>query len=47
MRPVSARRDEFDLPLAKAKPREAYEPGKCHNCKAPILMHLKRWQQVQ
>ena len=38
---------EFDLPLRKAQPMEAYEPGKCPECKAPVLMHLKRTQQRQ
>ena len=23
---------EFDLPIAKARPMEAYEPGKCSEC---------------
>ena len=31
---------EFDLPLAKAQPMEAYEPGKCPKCGALIQMHL-------
>jgi hypothetical protein len=38
---------EFDLPLAKAQPREAHEAGKCLKCKAPVLMHLKRTQRAQ
>ena len=38
---------EFDVPLAKAQPMQAYEPGKCPECKAPITMHLKRTQQGQ
>ena len=38
---------EFDLPLAKAPPMEAYEPGRCSECKAPVQMHLKRTQQRQ
>ena len=38
---------EFDLPLAKAQPMEAYEHGKCLECGAPILMHLKHWRHVQ
>jgi hypothetical protein len=38
---------EFDMPFAKAQAMKAYEPGKCSECKAPILMHLKRWQQRQ
>jgi len=38
---------EFDMPFAKAQASEAYEPGKCPECKAPILMHLERWQQRQ
>jgi len=33
--------------LAKAQPMEAYEPGKCPKCGAPIQMHLKRTQQRQ
>jgi hypothetical protein len=33
---------EFDLPLAKAQPREEYVPGKCPVCGAPVQMHLKR-----
>jgi hypothetical protein len=35
------------MPLAKAQPMEGYELGKCPECKAPVLMHLKRWQQRQ
>lgn len=38
---------EFDLPFRKAKPIEVHEPGKCSECKAPVLMHLKRTQQRQ
>ena len=38
---------EFSLPLAKAQPTEAYEPGKCPKCRAPIHMHLKRTQRRQ
>jgi hypothetical protein len=37
----------FDLPLAKAQPRETYERGKCRKCGAPIHMHLQRRQRVQ
>ena len=38
---------EFDSPFAKSQPMEAYEPGKCPECSAPIQMHLKRTQQRQ
>ena len=38
---------EFDMPITKAQPMEAYEPGKCLECGAPIQMHLKRTQQMQ
>jgi hypothetical protein len=38
---------EFDLPIAKAQPMEAYEPGKCLECGALVSMQLKRTQQVQ
>jgi len=38
---------KFDLPHAKAQAMEAYEPGKCPKCGAPIHMHLKRTQQRQ
>ena len=38
---------EFDVPFAKAQPAEAYEPGKCPKCGAPIQMHLKRTHQRQ
>ena len=38
---------EFTTPLAKARPMEAYEPGKCPECGATVQMHLKRWQRVQ
>jgi hypothetical protein len=38
---------EFDMPFAKSQPMEAYEPGKCPECGAPIQMHLKRTQQRQ
>lgn len=27
---------EFDMPFAKSQPMEAYEPGKCPQCSAPI-----------
>jgi len=36
---------EFDMPFAKSQSMEAYEPGKCRECGAPIQMHLKRTQQ--
>jgi hypothetical protein len=36
---------EFNLPLAKAQAMEAYEPGNCSECSAPVQMHLKRSQQ--
>lgn len=38
---------EFDMPLVEAQHMEAYEPGKCSKCGAPISMHLKRTQQRQ
>jgi ribosomal protein S27AE len=38
---------EFDIPFAKAQAMEAYEPGTCPKCGAPIQMHLKRTQQRQ
>ena len=38
---------EFAMPFAKSQPMEAYEPGKCPECGAPIQMHLKRTQQRQ
>jgi hypothetical protein len=38
---------EFDLPLGKAQPMEASEPGKWLECGAPVQMHLKRMQHVQ
>jgi len=38
---------EFTMPFAKSQPMEAYEPGKCPKCAAPIQMHLKRTQQRQ
>lgn len=38
---------EFDLPFAKAQAIEAYEPGKCLECGAPVQMHLKQAQHVQ
>ena len=38
---------EYELPFRKAQPMEAYEPGKCPECGAPIKMHLKRTQQRQ
>jgi hypothetical protein len=38
---------EFDMPLAKSQPMEAYESGKRPECGAPIQMHLKRTQQRQ
>jgi len=36
---------EFDLPLTKAQPMEAYELGKCAECGASVQMHLKRTNQ--
>jgi endogenous inhibitor of DNA gyrase (YacG/DUF329 family) len=38
---------KFDMPLANAQPMEAYEPGKCPECGAPVQMYLKRTQPVQ
>jgi hypothetical protein len=38
---------EFDMPFAKSQPMEAYEPGKCPECGAPVNAHLKRTQQRQ
>ena len=38
---------EFDMPFAKSRPMEAYDPGKCPECGGPIEMHLKRSQQRQ
>ena len=38
---------EFDMPFAKSKPMEVYEPGKCTECKAPVQMRLKRTQRAQ
>jgi DNA-directed RNA polymerase subunit RPC12/RpoP len=35
---------QFDVPLRKAQPMEAYAPGKCSECGAPVQMHLKRSQ---
>ncbi len=32
----------FGMPLAKAQPMEAHEPGKCPECGATVQMHLKR-----
>jgi hypothetical protein len=31
----------------KSQPMEAYEPGKCPECGAPVQMHLKRTLQRQ
>jgi DNA-directed RNA polymerase subunit RPC12/RpoP len=38
---------EFSVPFSKSQAMEAYEPGKCPDCGAPIQMHLKRTQQRQ
>jgi hypothetical protein len=38
---------EFDLPIAGAKPMEEEVPGTCHECHAPILIHLKRAGALQ
>jgi hypothetical protein len=38
---------EFHMPFAKSQPMDAYEPGKCPECGAPIQIHLKRAQQRQ
>ena len=38
---------EFDIPFTESQPIEAYEPGKCPECGAPIHMHLRRTQQRQ
>lgn len=38
---------KFDVPVDQAQPMEADEPGKCPGCGAPILMHVKRWQELQ
>jgi hypothetical protein len=35
---------EFDLPLTKAQPMEAYEPGKCLECGTSVQMHPERTQ---
>jgi len=38
---------EFDVPFAKAQAMEAYEPGNCPKCGAPVQMHLRRTRQKQ
>ena len=38
---------EFDVPLEKVQPSEAYEPGTCSECGAPIRIHLKRTSALQ
>lgn len=38
---------EFDMPIAKAQPREEYEPGECPECGAPVQIYLRRTQQMQ
>jgi hypothetical protein len=38
---------EFAVPFPKSQAIEAYEPGKCPECGAPIQMHLKRTHQRQ
>jgi DNA-directed RNA polymerase subunit RPC12/RpoP len=38
---------EFELPFAKAQAMEAYEPGKCLKCGAPVQIRMKRTEQVQ
>ena len=38
---------EFAMPLAKARPMEAYEPGTCPVCGAAIRIYLKRSSGLQ
>jgi hypothetical protein len=38
---------EFDMPVEKAEPMEGREPGKCPECGASLLIHLKRVKQLQ
>ena len=38
---------EFDMPLAKAPPEEACEPGTCPKCGAPIRIYLRRVSALQ
>jgi ribosomal protein S27AE len=38
---------EFNLPLTKAQPMAAYEPGKCLECGTSVQMHPERTQLRQ
>jgi hypothetical protein len=38
---------ELEMPIAGAEPREEDVPGTCHECHAPILIHLKRTSALQ
>jgi hypothetical protein len=38
---------EFDMPADQAKPMEAYEPGTCPVCRAPIRVYLRRVSALQ
>ena len=38
---------ELDRPIVKTEALEAYQPGMCPECGAPIQMRLKRWQRIQ
>jgi hypothetical protein len=38
---------EIDVPADDAEPMEAYEPGTCPQCRAPIRIHLRRVSALQ
>jgi hypothetical protein len=44
---VHAEDFEFDMPIDEAQPMEAYEPGTCPECRAPIRIHLRRTSALQ
>jgi hypothetical protein len=38
---------EIDMPASSAEPMEAYEPGTCPECQAPIRIYLRRVSALQ
>lgn len=38
---------DFDVPSDDAQPMEAYEPGSCPECGAPVRIYLRRTSALQ
>ena len=38
---------EFDMPSNQSQPMEAYEPGTCPECSAPVQIYLRRTSALQ